>query len=185
MSATMVRGLAYLIRTNGEPSALMNAVRRTVRAADPELPIISLQPMTNVVSTSMSTRRFDTVLLTTFSLLALALAAAGIYGLMAYAVLQRTREIGIRLAVGARPVDVLRLVVGQATRIATIGVGIGVVGALALTRLMATLLFDVSPFDPLAFAASAALLLGVATLASYLPARRAASIDPQTAIRID
>jgi putative ABC transport system permease protein len=185
MSATMVRGLTYLIRTDGEPSALMNAVRRTVRAADPELPVISLQPMTNVVSTSMSSRRFNTVLLTTFSLLALALAAAGIYGLMAYAVVQRTREIGIRLAIGARPADVLRLVVGQAARIATVGVCVGVVGALLLTRLMAALLFEVSPFDPLAFAASALLLLGVATVASYLPARRAAAIDPQTAIRIE
>ena len=185
MSSTMVRGLTYLIRTDGEPAALMNAVRRTVREADPELPVISLQPMTSVVSTSMASRRFNTVLLTTFSLLALALAAAGIYGLMAYAVVQRTREIGIRLAIGARPADVLRLIVGQATRIAAIGVGVGVVGALVLTRLMTALLFDVSPFDPVAFAAAAGLLLGVATVASYLPARRAASIDPQSAIRIE
>jgi hypothetical protein len=105
--------------------------------------------------------------------------------LMAFAVVQRTREIGIRLAIGATPGDVLRLVVGQGARVAAAGVVIGLAGALVLTRAMRTLLFDVSPLDPLAFVTAALLLLGVATLASYLPARRAARIDPQAAIRAD
>src|SRR6185437_11098373 len=125
-AVAMIRGMSYLIRTPGEP-------------------------MTNVVSTSMASRRFNTVLLSTFSLLALMLASAGIYGLMAYAVVQRTREIGIRLAIGARPVDVLRLVVGHAARIAGAGIFIGLAGAFLLTRLLSTLLFGVSPVDPVAF----------------------------------
>jgi len=184
-AVAMIRGMSYLIRTPGEPTAMMNAVRRAVLGADPQLPIISLEPMTNVVSTSMASRRFNTVLLSTFSLLALMLASAGIYGLMAYAVVQRTREIGIRLAIGARPVDVLRLVVGQAARIAGAGIFIGLAGAFLLTRLLSTLLFGVSPVDTVAFGASAVVLLGVAMLASYLPARRAATIDPQSAIRVE
>ena len=113
------------------------------------------------------------------------LAAAGIYGLMAYAVTLRTREIGIRLAIGATAGDVLRLVVGQTARIACIGLAIGLLGAVAVTRVLRTLLFDVSPIDPITFAGAALVLFGIAVLAGYLPARRAAAIDPQSAIRAD
>jgi ABC-type antimicrobial peptide transport system permease subunit len=117
--------------------------------------------------------------------LALVLAAVGIYGLIAYAVVQRTREIGIRLAIGATPASVLGLVVGDGTRLAAAGVAIGLVGAFALTRLMRSVLFDVAPFDPLSIAGASVALFGVAALASWLPARRAAKIDPLTAIRAE
>ena len=181
----MMRGMTYVVRTDGDPRALFNTLRRTVREADPDLPIAGLRAVDDVVSLSMAGRRFNTLLLGAFAILALMLAAVGIYGLMAYAVLQRTREIGIRLAIGATPADVLRLVVGQATRIASVGIVLGLAGSLVLTRIMATLLFDVSPLDPVTFVACTLLLFGVAALASYLPARRATRIDPQTAIRAD
>ena len=118
-------------------------------------------------------------------MLALVLAAAGIYGLMAYAVTQRTREIGIRLAIGATSADVLRLVVGQTARIAAVGLVVGVAGALLISRVLSTMLFGVSPLDPATFVSAALLLFAVAVLAGYLPARRAAAIDPQSAIRAE
>jgi ABC-type antimicrobial peptide transport system permease subunit len=123
------------------------------------------------------------VLLSSFAVLALALAAAGIYGLMAYAVTLRTREIGIRLAIGATPVDVLRLIVTQTSRVALIGLLLGLGGALVLTRAMRALLFNVSPLDPVTFAVASVLLFATAVLAGYLPARRAAGIDLQAAMR--
>jgi ABC-type antimicrobial peptide transport system permease subunit len=164
---------------------MVDAVRRTVRDVDPGLPIIDLRTMDDVVALSVSARRFNTALLGGFAILALTLAAVGIDGLMAYAVVQRTREIGIRIALGATPGEVLALVVGQGARLAAVGVVIGLAGAVGLTRVMRTLLFDVSPLDPIAFTASALLLIGVAILATWVPARRAAHIDPQRAIRAD
>jgi putative ABC transport system permease protein len=181
----MMRGMVYVVRTDGDPSTLFNAIRRTVKDADPELPIVGLRTVDEIITRSVAGRRFNTALLGGFALLAIVLAAVGIYGLMAYAVVQRTREIGIRLAVGATPVDVFRLVIGQATRTTVVGIAIGVVGALVMTRVMTTLLFDVSPFDPTTFIASSVLLLLIAAIATYLPARRAARIDPQSAIRMD
>jgi putative ABC transport system permease protein len=182
---SVLRTMAYVVRTQGAPEQMLRAVRTAAHDADPELPIIDLRTMDDVVARSVSARRFNTALLGGFAVLALALAAVGIYGLMAYAVVQRTREIGIRIALGATPGEVLSLVVGQGARLAAVGVVIGLAGAIGLTRVMRTLLFDVSPLDPLAFAASALLLIGVAVLAAYLPARRAARIDPQRAIRAD
>jgi predicted permease len=182
---TFVRSLVYVVRTDGDLDGAMGEVSRTIRAADPTLPLIGLRRLTDVVDVSVAERRFNTVLLGAFAVLALVLAAVGIYGLMAYSVVQRTREIGIRLAIGATPANVLSLVVGQGARVAVAGVVIGLLGCLALTRIVGTLLFDVSPFDPIAFGAAALLLLGVAALASYLPARRAARIDPQSAIRAE
>jgi putative ABC transport system permease protein len=181
----MMRGMVYVVRTDGDPSALFNTIRRTVKDADPELPIVGLRTVDEIITRSVAGRRFNTALLGGFALLAVVLAAVGIYGLMAYAVVQRTREIGIRLAVGATPVDVFRLVISQATRTTALGIAIGVAGALLLTRVITTLLFDVSPFDPTTFIASSMLLLLIGSLATYLPARRAARIDPQSAIRTD
>jgi putative ABC transport system permease protein len=180
-----LRDMAYVVRTAGDPHALFNSIRRMVREIDAAIPVLDLRSVDETVDLSVATRRFNTMLLGAFAVLALVLAAVGLYGLMAYTVLQRTREIGIRLAIGATPVDVLQLVVGQAARIAGVGVVIGLAGALGLTRIMRTLLFDVSPLDPPTFAVAAVLLLGIAALASYLPARRAARIDPQSAIRAD
>jgi putative ABC transport system permease protein len=180
-----MRDMAYIVRATGNPHGLFNSIRRTVREIDPAIPVLDLRSVDETVDLSVATRRFNTTLLGAFALLALVLAAVGLYGLMAYSVVQRTREIGIRLAIGATPTDVLQLVVGQAARIAGVGILIGLVGALGLTRIMRTLLFDVSPLDPATFTAAAALLLGIASLASYIPARRAARIDPQSAIRAD
>jgi predicted permease len=179
---TTLRDLTYLVRTDGEPSAMFDAVRRAVRDADPEIPVVNLRTLDAVVALSVVGRRFNTMLLVGFAALALALAAVGIYGLMSHAVLQRTREIGIRLAIGATASNVLGLVVGQAVRLALVGVAAGLVGAVALTRVMQSLLFGVSPLDPLALGGAALLLLGVAGFSSYVPARRASRVDPKTAI---
>jgi putative ABC transport system permease protein len=184
-ASTLLRTTSYVVRTAGEPEPLIPALRRAVRQVDPALPVVHLRPMTEVVDLSLADRRFNTFLLGAFALVALALASAGIYGLVAYSVVQRTREIGVRLAVGATPADILRLVVGQGARLAAAGVVVGFVGALALTRLLRTLLFDVSPFDPGSFVVAAALLLVVAVVASLLPAWRASRTDPQVAIRSD
>jgi putative ABC transport system permease protein len=177
-----LRDLTFLVRTESEPSALFDAVRRAVHDADPEVPIVKLRTMDDVVALSVVGRRFNTMLLVGFASLALALAAVGIYGLMSHSVLQRTREIGIRLAIGATPGSVLGLVVGQAARLALVGVAVGLLGAIALTRVMQSLLFDVSPLDPLSLGGAALLLLAVAGLSSYVPARRASRVDPKTAI---
>jgi ABC-type antimicrobial peptide transport system permease subunit len=180
-----MRDMAYVVRASGDPHGLFNSIRRTVRKIDPAIPVLDLRSVDETVDLSVATRRFNTMLLAAFAVLALVLAAVGLYGLMAYTVLQRTREIGIRLAIGATPADVLGLVVGQAARIAAAGVTIGLAGALGLTRIMRTLLFGISPLDAPTFAMAAVLLFGIAALASYLPARRAAHIDPQSAIRAD
>jgi putative ABC transport system permease protein len=178
-----MRSATYVVRTGGDPSAVFGAVRQAVKTADPELPIVGPGLVADGIARTLAGREFNTVLLGGFALLALVLAAAGIYGLMAYAVTQRTREIGIRLAIGATPVDVLRLVVGQTTRVALVGLVTGLIGALALTRVLRSMLFDVSPLDPITFVAATLVLFGIAVLAGYIPARRAAGIDPQSAIR--
>ena len=180
-----MRSAAYVVRTGGEPAAAFGAIRQAVRSADPELPIVGPRLAAEGVANTLAGRQFNTMLLSGFALLALVLAAAGIYGLMAYAVTLRTREIGIRLAIGATATDVLQLVVGQTARIAVVGLAIGLIGALALTRVLRTLLFDVSPLDPITFSIAAVMLFGIAVLAGYLPARRAAKIDTQSAIRGD
>ncbi len=180
-----LRGPGFIVRTAGDPAPIMAAVRRAVRDVDPDLPMVGLKRMTDVVDASMASRYFNTVLLAGFALLALTLASIGIYGLIAYSVVQRTREIGVRLAIGAMPHEIVRLVLAQGTRLAGVGVVIGLAAAFGVTRLMQSLLFDVSPLDAAAFVGSAALLLIVAALASYLPARRAARIDPQVAIRAE
>ena len=141
--------------------------------------------MEEVISVSIAERRLTTIMLMLFAAMALVLAAVGIYGVISYSVTQRTQEIGIRMALGARRGDVLRMVVGQAMVLTVAGIVVGAAGALALTRLMTKLLFDVTPDDPLTFAAVAALLGGVAALASYLPGRRATRVDPVVALRAE
>jgi len=139
--------------------------------------------MEQAISDSVARPRFRTGLLSAFAAIALLLAATGIYGVIAYSVAQRTQEIGIRMALGAHRADVLRLVLGQGTMLAIEGIGLGLAGALLLTRLLGSLLFAVSPTDPLTFAAVSIGLTGVALLASYIPARRATRIDPLVALR--
>jgi putative ABC transport system permease protein len=170
-------------RTDAEPLRLSAVARDTVRQLDPALPAFAMTRLSDVVSESIGQRRFAMLLLGAFAAIALLLAAVGIYGVVAYSVTQRTAEIGVRLAVGAAGRDILALVVGGGMRLALLGVGIGLVSALALSRVMEKMLFEVTPLDPISYAVTAATLLAVAVLACYVPARRAMAVDPLSAIR--
>ncbi len=171
------------VRTAGDPLSLVAAVRQAVTAVQRELPVSDVMTMAQRIANSTSRTRFIAVLLVLFAVLALVLAVTGLYGLIAYSVAQRTREIGIRMALGARSVEVLCLTLRQGMGLVAIGVTIGMAAALALTRLMRSLLYEVSAADPLTFAAVALLLALAAFLACYIPARRAARIDPMVALR--
>jgi len=177
------RTMYVVARTAGDAAALAPAARRAVRELDPLLAITGIRTMTEMIDRSVAGPRFTMLLLGVFGAVALVLAAVGIYGIMAHAVKRRTREIGIRMALGARPSDVLRLVVVQGMSLAGVGLGVGVLVALAATRLMTRLLFGVSANDPLTFVSIVVLLAAIALLASWLPARRAVSTDPTLALR--
>jgi len=166
-----------------DPASLIAGIRHAVREVDPEQPVYNIRTMEQRLSHSIAPQRFIALLLSLFAAVALILAAVGIYGVMSYAVAQRTHELGVRMALGAPPRDVLKLVVGQGMKLALAGVGIGLAAAFGLTRLMKGLLFGVSALDPLTFIAVALLLAGVALIACYLPARRAMRVDPLTALR--
>jgi putative ABC transport system permease protein len=172
-----------LIRAAGDPLSLVAAVKSQIWAVDKDQTITAVQTMDEIVARSLGPRRFNLWLLGVFATLALVLASVGIYGVISYAVSQRTREIGIRLALGAAPRDVLRLVVRQGMSLALIGVALGLVAALTLTRVMKELLFNVSTTDPATFALITLLLVVVALIASYIPARRATKVDPLVALR--
>jgi predicted lysophospholipase L1 biosynthesis ABC-type transport system permease subunit len=174
--------MAWVVRTQVPPMSVSAAVQQQIRQAT-GLPVADIRPMSTVVSRSTSRERFNALLMTIFAASALMLAAIGIYGVMAYAVQQRTREIGVRLALGAEPGAVRGMVVLQGMRLALVGVIIGVAVALALSRYMATLLFGVAPRDPLVFAGVPALLGIIALLAVWIPALRASKIDPLDALR--
>ena len=177
--------MSFVVRTSSESASLEGSIRGVVRELDPSLPVYSLQSMNEVVSKSMVQPRFLALLLATFSAIALFLAAIGIYGVMAYSVAQRTQEIGVRMALGAQPLHVLRLVFGQSLQMLLIGTLIGLAGAFALTRLMRTLLFEVTATDPLTYVSVVGLLTVVALVACYIPARRAAKVDPLIALRYE
>jgi putative ABC transport system permease protein len=177
--------MTLIVRTAGDPRSLVGAVREEIRALDKDLPPYNVKTMNEALYESLARERFTTLLLMVFAGLALVLASVGIYGVMSYAVTQRTHEIGIRMALGAQTRDIFRQVVGQALRLAGIGVALGLGAALALTRLMASLLYGVSTTDPLTFALIAILLSGVSLLASYIPARRAMKVDPMIALRYE
>lgn len=174
----VAEAVAVVVRTTGDPTAVMPAVRRTVAELDPGEVVYNVQTLSEVVSSSFAARRVAMLLLSGFAALALLLASVGIYSVLSYLVHQRAHEIGIRIALGAGRREILRLVVGQGARMATAGVGLGALSALALTRLMASQLFGVTAHDPLTFAAVALILIVVAMAACYLPARRAAGVDP-------
>ena len=190
-SATMyvpTRELLFVnlvIRTQGDPLSLVGGVRKEVNALDPDQPIAAVRPMTEWVAMSAAGARYRTTLLGLFALLAMILAATGIYGVMSYSVAQRTQEIGVRMALGARPLDVLKLVVRQGMMLVLIGVIVGLAGALALTRVMSSLLFGVTERDPITFVAVAALLIVVAFISCFVPAHRATRIDPLIALRCE
>jgi putative ABC transport system permease protein len=175
----------FVVRTGNESLALESSIRNAVRELDPTLPVYNLRSMNEVVSRSVVQPRFLAILLATFSVIALFLAAIGIYGVMAYSVAQRTQEIGVRMALGAQQLHVLRLIFGQSLLMLLIGTVIGLAGAFALTRLMTTLLFEVTATDPLTYVSVVGLLTIVAMLACYIPARRAAKVDPLIALRYE
>jgi putative ABC transport system permease protein len=176
-------GMDVVIRTASDALALVPAVRHEILAIDPDQPIAEVRTMEQRISESLSSRRFNMLLLGSFAALALVLAGIGIYGLVAYSVTQRTHEIGVRVALGAQNRDVLTLLVGEGMTLALLGVGVGLAAALALTRVMSGLLFGVSPTDPATFGTITVVLARVALAASYVPARRAARVNPVTALR--
>jgi putative ABC transport system permease protein len=173
------------VRTSGDPMQMIAAVRGQVWAVDKDIPISNIETMERLMAKSVAPRRFNLLLLGAFALVGLALAGVGLYGVMSYMVTQRTREIGVRMALGAQTGDVLRLVIGEGLKLALIGALLGLGGALALTRLLKTLLFGVSATDPPTFIVIAALLIIVALLACWIPARRAASMDPLVSLRVE
>jgi putative ABC transport system permease protein len=175
--------LQVVLRTDGEPRGLASAARDEVRAMEPAAVVHTVKPLDEYVSASVAYPRFDALLVALFAGVALALAFVGLYGVMSYTVTQRTHELGVRIALGASRRDVLGLVVGYGMRLVAVGVVVGLVGAIALTRLIESLLFGVSATDPLAFGAVAVALAAVALAACYVPARRASRVDPVTALR--
>ena len=175
----------FLVARADNPESLAGAVRGAVRSLDRDLPVYRVTTMDQVVSDSLAQRRFSMYLLGAFAALALALAVIGLYGVMSYTVAQRTHEIGIRMALGAQPLAILRMVVGQGMALALAGVGVGVGAALGLTRLMSTMLYGVRAFDPATFVAISLALGAVAFLACFIPARRATRVDPMVALRYE
>ncbi|MDP9122520.1 MAG: ABC transporter permease, partial [Acidobacteriota bacterium] len=174
--------MSLAVRGQGDVSGLAGAIEREVWAVDPQQPVTDVRTMDEVVVRSLGARRWNAVLLGILALVALVLAAVGIYGVLSYLVSQRTREIGVRVALGATAADVLRLVLGQGLSAVLLGVGIGIVGALALTRLLGSMLYGVSVTDPLTFILTPAILTAVALVASSLPAHRASRLDPLVAL---
>ena len=177
--------MSLVIRTEGDPLGLAAVSQREIRAIDPEQPVADVRTLRSWIGESVARSRFGTLLLSIFAAVALVLAAVGVYGVMSYTVAQRTHEIGIRMALGARPRDIFRLVGGQGLAVALAGVALGAAAAFALTRVMTGLLFEVEATDPAVFGSLAILLTLVAALACYIPARRAAKVDPMIALRCE
>jgi len=177
--------MSLMVRCANDPASVAAAIRAEVLALDKDQPVYSTKTLDSLLSESVATPRFRTLLLGLFAALALILATVGIYGVMSYSVIQGTHEIGIRMALGANVTDVLQLILKNGMRLALAGVAIGLVGAFALTRLMSTLLFGVEPTDAMTFTIVSAGLIGIALFACYLPARRATKVDPLVALRYE
>jgi putative ABC transport system permease protein len=185
MSELTYSAMSLVVRAKGDPTELAPAVRNVIHALDPQQPVAEVRTLATVLGNSIARERFSTLLLTVFAVVALLLSAIGIYGVMAYAVTQRTHEIGIRAALGATAADILRLVLRQGMALALIGVGVGLLAAFGLTRLLETLLFNLSATDAPTFASIAVLLAAVALLACFVPAWRATKVDPLVALRYE
>lgn len=175
--------LAVAVRTAGDPLAVVPQAKAALKAFDADLPMSNISSMEQLIDDSTGPRRFSMVLLAIFSSLAAVLAAIGLYGVMSFTVTQRSKELGVRLALGAVPGDVLKLVLNQGMRLVVVGVGIGLAAALVLSRVLQSMLFNVSTTDPLTFVLISLLLLGVTLLATWLPARRATRVDPVVVLR--
>jgi len=175
----------YVIRTTADPASIMAASREIIRAADPKIPVRRVQTLEEVVSAAVAPARWSTTLLGVFACVALVIAGLGVFGVLSFIVTQRTRELGIRIALGASSTSVQRLVVGRGMLLVSVGLVVGLIGAFALTRFMSTLLYGVTPTDPVTFAGVAGVLLAAAAVASYLPARRATRVDPIIALRAE
>jgi putative ABC transport system permease protein len=184
-SSFLMSSIALVVRTGEAPTAMTNAIRKAVQSADPDMPVFEVASMDQLVAASISEPRFNALLLGCFAALALILAAVGVYGSVSYSVTRRTHEIGIRMALGAVRRDVLKMVVGQGMIVTLAGVGMGVIGALALTRFLSNLLYGVKPADPVSLGVVAVLMGAVALAASYIPARRATKVDPMVALRYE
>ncbi len=182
---TMVRRINLLTRTDVDPTSLTSAIRGEISALNRNQAVFNVRTMDQIVSQSVASRRFSMLLLSVFAIVALLLACIGIYGMMSYAVTQRTREIGLRMTLGAQRGNVLRMVIGQGMKLAIVGVLLGLVASIALTRTMKSLLFGISPTDPITFISIAALISIVALLACFFPARRATKVDPMIALRYE
>jgi putative ABC transport system permease protein len=175
--------MTLVVRTNGDPLNVAAAARREIQAIDPDQPIGDVRTMQSWMSELTARSRFGTLLLSIFAGLALVLAAIGIYGVMSYSVTQRTHELGVRIALGAQTRDVLKLILGRGLALTLIGIALGLVASLALTRVLSSLLFGVSATDPVTFGALSLLLTAVALAACYIPTRRAMKVDPMVALR--
>jgi putative ABC transport system permease protein len=175
--------MSVVVRTKGTPEAYTPAVKKALSEFEPDRPVSGIGTMQEVVEGSVGSRRFPALLLAAFATLALVLAAVGIVGVVSYSVAQRTQEIGIRMALGARKTDVLKLILSGSMVWVFVGIGLGIAGSLALTRLLGTLLYEVKPWNPLVLGSVCLLLALVSMLASYIPARRAAKVDPMVALR--
>ena len=184
LGGNMAQTATLVVRAEaGDPTALAESIRRAVQSIDPGLPLFRIETLQSVISESVADRRLDGALLGTFAAIALGLAALGLYGVISYAVTQRTRELGIRVALGAQRSDLFRLIVGSGMKLALIGLAVGLFAAFGLTRFLASLLYNVSPSDPFTFALVVIVLGVVALLANYLPARRATKVSPTEALR--
>lgn len=179
------RHAVFVVRSAGDPASLASAARREIWSVDKDLPVFGVTTMSDVLAGSVAQRRFSMSLLGAFAMLALLLAAIGLYGVLSYSVSQRMHEMGLRMALGANARDLMRLVVGQGIRVALAGVAAGLLASVAATRLLAGLLFGVSPLDPWTFIVVAAVLVASALLASFIPARRATKVDPMVALRYE
>jgi putative ABC transport system permease protein len=178
-------GMTVLIKGASDPNQLIGSVRAAIREIDPDQPIHSVRTMDEIRAESVQNERLNLTLLSLFAGIALVLAIVGIYGVMSYSVTQRTHEIGIRMAIGARPRDVFTMILGHGMKLALIGVVIGLAGAFALTRLMASMLFGVAPTDAMTYAAISVLLVAVTLVACYLPGRRATKVEPTISLRYE
>jgi putative ABC transport system permease protein len=175
----------FVVRTPSDPARLAAGIRDAVRTVDSTQPVSQVRLLPEMVNSSLAPRRFVVTVLGVFAGMALLMAVIGLYGVIGYAVTQRTQELGVRMALGAQPGEILKLVLGQGMRLAGAGAAIGLVVSLVASRLLRNELFHVRSFDPLTFALMAAVLIGAALLASYIPARRATRVDPMVALRYE